>query len=222
MSEPVDLTRSPAGAVPRVERYELLEELTRLGLLTPRLKQGLALADEAHAGQLRDGGGPYLEEHIYPVAQETARFLAAHHTAPEAAENAVLTALLHDTIEDSAWVSRGLLRERFGPAVARAVTALTRPSAMQQQAGDEDRYIDAVRALGPRVVAVKVFDRLNNLTGLHLRPRPARERYLAESRRYYLPLAELVDPALVDQMASLISHEESRLLDEERGAAPSG
>ena len=106
--------------------------------------------------------------------------------------------------------------------MARAVTALTRPSAMQQQAGDEDRYIDAVRALGPRVVAVKVFDRLNNLTGLHLRPRPARERYLAESRRYYLPLAELVDPALVDQMASLISHEESRLLDEERGAAPSG
>ncbi|HET7035638.1 MAG TPA: HD domain-containing protein [Thermomicrobiaceae bacterium] len=215
MSEHVDLTRSPAGAVTRVERHALLEELTRLGLLTPRVQQGVALADEAHAGQLRAGGGSYLEEHIYPVTQETARFLAAHHTAPAVAEDAVLAALLHDTIEDSAWVSRGLLRERFGPEVARAVTALTRPSVMYKLAGDEDRYIDELRALGPRVMTVKVFDRLNNLASLHLRPQAARERYLAESRDYYLPLAELIDPALVDQMAALISHQESRLLDEE-------
>ncbi len=112
--------------------------------MTPLTKQAFKLAYEAHEGQVDKEGIPYI---LHPVmvadAMET--------------EYEVVTALLHDVVEDT-FVTLDMLREQGFPAVVvDAVQKLTRPEGME--------YLEYIRGLldNPLAVKVKCADLAHNL-----------------------------------------------------------
>lgn len=194
--------------LPRVEQRQLVESLRGYGLETVLVRAAIDLAVAVHGEQTRAGGGPYLEEHIYPVTSDVARYLLARDYSGDA-HDAVIIALLHDTIEDSDTVSRETIEKEFGEPVAAGVATLTKPGkvdrSQRRDLDAERRYLTGVRAAPLPVKVVKVFDRLNNLAGLHLRTPDERRAYLAETREHYLDLAQGVDPELHARMQVLMA-----------------
>ena len=191
---------------PFVSEADLRSRLARFGLLGDTLTAAIDLAKEVHRHQRRDDGSSYLDEHVFPVAAEMAKYVVDRH-AVEPPEAAVVVALLHDVLEESAQVTVSDLEWDFGPDVATAVELLTKPksSASHHNPHDfeterEEQYMSRV-ASGPLLVRlVKVFDRLNNLACLHKSSSSKRSIYIKETRSFHLPLAIAIDPALAEAM----------------------
>src|SRR6218665_528841 len=81
-----------------------------------QVRQAYRFADEAHLGQLRDSGEPYI---THPIA------VAAQCTAWKLDAQALMAALLHDAMEDCD-VTKANLIDRFGAPVAELVDGLTK------------------------------------------------------------------------------------------------
>ena len=105
-----------------------------------RAAVALAFARECHAGLLDKAGVPYVE-HIERVSRRL------RERWPDAKEEEVLAALLHDTIEDTG-ATRDDIAERFGPRVAEIV-AVTRPAGVP--------YLDWIGDSEPRRVCRRLF-----------------------------------------------------------------
>ncbi len=206
----------------RVSRHQLSELLRSRGLWSEQTDAAFDLVEQVHSRQRRVGGGPYLEEHVYPVTSTVADYLSADEN--ERAAETVLIALLHDTVEDSETIDVDSVHQRFGQTVANGVAALTKP---EKRAGNsakdseqaEERYVAGVSAADWNVRVIKVFDRLNNLAAVHERPPERRKTYLQETRAHYLDLAKSVDSALTDRMAALL-HEQELRFEQEFGHQP--
>lgn len=197
-----------------VSRQQLTRLLKTLDVWSELTTEAFALAESVHRDQLRASGGPYLDEHVYPVTANVARYLSGR-TADDGAST-VIVALLHDTIEDSDSVTEQIVNDRFGTLVASQVSILTkpekRPGATAELADDaETRYVEGILAADFAVRVIKVFDRLNNLAAVHQRDLDRRRVYLDETRGHYLALANTVDRSLARQMAELLSEQEVRL-----------
>lgn len=124
-----------------------------------RYAAALRFAAERHRGQLvPDSDLPYLV-HVTTVAGEV---IAALPATPGAdGELAVLCALLHDTLEDTA-TTRAELEARFGAAVAEGVAALTKDAALAKEARMADS-LRRIQACPGAVWMVKLADRIANL-----------------------------------------------------------
>jgi GTP pyrophosphokinase len=164
-----------------------------VALYDPRADQALiarayATAAEAHAGQLRDNGDPYI---THPLA--VARILAGYRL--DAAS--VVTALLHDVAEDTQ-IGLAELERRFGKEVARlvdGVTKLTRLELQSERTKQAENFRKLVLAMSEdiRVLLVKLADRLHNMRTLHFVPQETRRRKTArETMEIYAPLAERI------------------------------
>lgn len=172
------------------------------------IRRAFAFAAEAHAGVERVAGGPYIE---HPLA--VARTLAA--LALDAC--GVAAALLHDTVEDKEGLEIGDVRARFGAEVAQVVDGVTK---LNKQEVDEvlartggslltpaERKLrqqdEAIRKLvratdaDPRVLLVKLADRLDNLRTIGVMRPDQRERSARETLEIYAPLAERIGLYLV-------------------------
>jgi (p)ppGpp synthase/HD superfamily hydrolase len=198
---------APARVLPHVDEQHLIASLERGGLLTQRVRQALVVARLAHHQQQRFDGSPYLEQHVFPIAERV-----GHHE-PEKPETAVMVALLHDVLEDCRAIDQHDLTALFGPEIATAVDTLTKPWARQDRANDatpeerelrEQAYFERIKRAPRFVQRVKVFDRLNNLACIHQRPRSKQLEYAAESRDFHLPLARSLDPELAAEMEALL------------------
>ena len=82
-----------------------------------RIKDAYALAEQAHEGQKRKTGQPYI---IHPIAVAN---IAAEELELDA--NTVIAAFLHDVVEDTPYTVEDI-RERFGDDVAFLVDAVTK------------------------------------------------------------------------------------------------
>lgn len=125
--------------------------------------EALNYAAAVHGDQ-KVPGQPYsYVVHLAEVAQEVMAAIAdaASKGGSLDADLAVQCALLHDTIED-ARVSYGEIKDRFGPAVAEGVAALSKNEALpkEQQMGDS---LDRIRRQPKEVWMVKLADRITNL-----------------------------------------------------------
>lgn len=155
-----------------------------------------AFAEQAHAGQTRAHGAPYI---LHPRAvRKLAEDLAdACAVAPDTELSAV--ALLHDVIEDSEATEQDLA-SRFGTGVAEEVALLSKPTKRDGQARHERSaaYYAALEDAGDRVRLVKVADRIHNLSELFRTEDTGRaRRYLDETLHHVAPLATgAADPAL--------------------------
>jgi (p)ppGpp synthase/HD superfamily hydrolase len=111
------------------------------------------LAREAHRGQMRKDGSPYV---LHPIA--VARLV--HEAGGNDAM--VVAALLHDVVEDSEHLI-GEIVERFGADVGELVAALTEDKSIAPYERRKVAHRDEVEAAGPRATAIYVADKLANL-----------------------------------------------------------
>lgn len=151
------------------------------------MRQAHLFAEEAHRGQLRRSGEPYI---THPVA------VAAILASLRMDADTVAAGLLHDTLEDCG-VSGEELERRFGPTVRRIVEGETKVSKLYKFAnleGEEKRAEDLrqmfiAMAEDVRIIIVKLADRLHNLRTLEHMPPHKQRRIAQETLEIYAPLA---------------------------------
>lgn len=149
-----------------------------------QVKAGFHFSDEAHLGQYRQSGEPYI---THPVA--VAEICASWRLDVQA----ILAALLHDVIEDQG-VTKSELAERFGPKVAELVDGLSKLDKMEfrnrEEAQAENfRKMLLAMARDVRVILVKLADRLHNMRTLGAVPTEKRRRVARETLDIYAPIA---------------------------------
>ena len=153
-----------------------------------RLNLAWELAQEAHSGQLRQSGEPYVT-HPLAVAE-----LVYELIEPDA--DALCAALLHDVVEDSD-TSLTSIETRFGSHVASivdGVSKLDRVGTVTILATKEETLRKLIGAGGKdwRVFAVKLCDRLHNMRTLGSVGADKRRRVASETRSIFFPLARYV------------------------------
>jgi len=129
-----------------------------------RIIKAAQFAREAHQGQTRKWGHSHIPYIVHPM--RVAGLVAVH---PDAEEDMVIAAWLHDVVEDTP-VTGLEVRERFGPEVAKLVEWMTNiskgyPSLRRAKRKKMDRE-HLVRAPWA-VKLVKLCDRIDNLQEMH-------------------------------------------------------
>jgi guanosine-3',5'-bis(diphosphate) 3'-pyrophosphohydrolase len=159
-----------------------------LGYLSPDdfnlVRDAYRISREAHAGQFRKSGEPYIS---HPLA--VAGILAQWHLDHQA----LAAALLHDVVEDTD-ASTEQIKEQFGPAVARiveGVSKLDKLSFESEQHAQAENFRKMLLAMAQdiRVILVKLADRLHNMRTLSSMTPEKRKRISAETVDIYAPIA---------------------------------
>lgn len=148
------------------------------------VRQAYRFADQAHLGQLRNSGEPYIT-HPIAVAQQCAEW--------KLDAQALMAALLHDAIEDCE-VTKPELIERFGAPVAELVDGLTKLEKLEFNTREENqaesfRKMLLAMARDVRVILIKLADRIHNMRTLGDAPRSKWKRISSETLDIYAPIA---------------------------------
>lgn len=167
--------------------FEGLKE-SASGYLEPEqvelLKQAYQVARDAHEGQMRTSGEPYI---THPVA--VARILAEMRLDHET----LMASLLHDTIEDT-YVTKEDLAEQFGESVAELVEGVSKLDKLKfrdKKEAQAENFRKMMMAMTQdiRVILIKLADRTHNMRTLGaLRP-DKRRRIARETLEIYAPIA---------------------------------
>ena len=141
-------------------------------------------AYQAHSGQLRSSGEPYIT-HPIAVAQLCASW--------KLDAQALIAALLHDAMEDCG-ITKADLVERFGMPVAELVDGLTKLDKLQFDTREENqaesfRKMLLAMARDVRVILIKLADRTHNMRTLSDMPRSKWRRISSETLEVYAPIA---------------------------------
>jgi GTP pyrophosphokinase len=149
-----------------------------------QVRQAYRFADEAHLGQLRGSGAPYIT-HPIAVAAQCANWKL---DAP-----ALMAALLHDAMEDCG-VTKVELIERFGSPVAELVDGLTKLDKLSFTTREENqaesfRKMLLAMARDVRVILIKLADRTHNMRTMGDMPRAKWRRIAQETLDIYSPIA---------------------------------
>jgi guanosine-3',5'-bis(diphosphate) 3'-pyrophosphohydrolase len=176
----------PLPSVPALDVQNFLTEVS--GYLRPedvgRVEAAYHFAAEAHRGQTRNSGEPYI---THPVA--VASIVAEWHLDPQA----LIAALLHDVMEDTE-ITKTEISERFGKNAAELVDGLSKLDKIEFRSHEEAqaenfRKMLLAMASDLRVILVKLADRLHNMRTLaYVRP-TKRRRIAAETLEIYAPIA---------------------------------
>ncbi len=154
------------------------------GAETSMIVRAAETATNAHAGQLRRSGEPYIT-HPIAVAGIVAELGLDAQT--------VAAALLHDAVEDTG-VTAEVIERDFGSAVAGIVDGVTKLDRLQfdskeaQQAATVRKMLVAM-ANDWRVLIIKLADRLHNMRTLSVMPEWKQRRTAQETMDIYAPLA---------------------------------
>jgi GTP diphosphokinase / guanosine-3',5'-bis(diphosphate) 3'-diphosphatase len=173
-----------------MRQYELVERVRAYDpdVDEDRLNRAYVYTVQMHGAQKRASGDPYFS---HPVE------VAGLMTDLKMDEDTIITALLHDTVEDTL-TSIEDVEARFGPEVARLVDGVTKLSKIEAQTEDE-RAAENLRKFllaisdDIRVLLVKLADRLHNMRTLHFIKSPEKRRRISkETMDIYAPLAERI------------------------------
>ncbi|KZC22392.1 (p)ppGpp synthetase, partial [Rhodanobacter thiooxydans] len=176
----VDLSALPPYALALKERVAYLPEAQ-----VDRVLRAFQLGAQAHAGQERKSGEPYI---THPVA--VAGILAELGLDAET----IIAAILHDTLEDTE-LSRETLAAEFGEVVAELVDGVTKLDKMRfgtRQEADAESFRKMLLAMARdiRVILIKLADRLHNMRTLGAKDAPSRRRIAGETLEIYAPIAQ--------------------------------
>ncbi|KAH9727938.1 GTP diphosphokinase [Citrus sinensis] len=140
--------------------------------LSTKVQKAIAFAKRAHHGQFRKTGDPYLTHCIH-----TGRILAMLiPSSGKRAVDTVVAGILHDVVDD-ACESLGSIEEEFGDEVAKLVAGVSRLSYINQ--ANDLRVMLLGMVDDPRVVLIKLADRLHNMRTIYVLP-PAKARAVAQ------------------------------------------
>ncbi len=149
------------------------------------LARAYRFSEEAHRGQVRNSGDPYITHSV-----EVAKILADLQLD----SITVATGLLHDVIEDTR-LTLADVDAAFGPEIAAIVDGLTKIAKLPTGGSTQERQVESYRKLllsiakDARVIIVKLADRLHNMRTLEWLPPEKRKRIAQETRDLYAPLA---------------------------------
>jgi guanosine-3',5'-bis(diphosphate) 3'-pyrophosphohydrolase len=149
------------------------------------LARAYKFSEEAHRGQTRLSGEPYVT-HCVEVAKILAELQLDSVT--------VACGLIHDVVEDTKVTVDDVGRE-FGLEMSAIVDGLTKIAKLPTGGTKEERQVESYRKLllsvakDARVIIVKLADRLHNMRTLDPLPEEKRRRIAAETRDLYAPLA---------------------------------
>jgi len=167
--------------------FESLKDVAQEYLTEPQLealRQSYVVARDAHEGQTRSTGEPYI---IHPVA--VARILAEMRLDNET----LMAALLHDVIEDTE-TTKEELEAQFGNTVAELVDGVSKLDKLKfrdRKEAQAENFRKMVLAMVQdiRVILIKLADRTHNMRTLGAL-RPDKKRRIArETLEIYAPLA---------------------------------
>ncbi|MCQ6560902.1 RelA/SpoT family protein [Paenibacillus mendelii] len=148
------------------------------------IKEAYAFADQAHHGQVRKSGEPYI---LHPVA------VAEILVNMQMDVLSIIAALLHDVVEDTT-VPLVEVRSRFGETVAMLVDGLTKLEKIQfrskeEQQNENYRKMFVAMAQDIRVILIKLADRLHNMRTLKYQSEEAQRRIAYETLEIFCPIA---------------------------------
>ncbi len=184
--------RTPDGLFEEVARYLPARDVETI-------RRAYAFAREAHEGQKRESGEPYVN---HPLA--VTETVASLHLDTAS----IVAALLHDVCEDCG-ITNQELETRFGREVARLVDGVTKLDKMQwlhlsveeseegskRRLDGQELWAENMRKMflamaeDIRVVLIKLADRLHNMKTLQYRAPAKRRRVAQETMEIYAPLA---------------------------------
>src|SRR5690606_19460543 len=149
-----------------------------------RVKEAYRFADQAHLGQFRASGEPYIS---HPIA--VTEICAGWKLDAES----LMAALLHDVIEDQG-VAKQELAERIGADVAEIVHGLSKLHRLEfaskaEQQAESFRKMLLAMARDVRVILIKLADRLHNMRTLGAVSPEKRRRIARETLEIYTPIA---------------------------------
>lgn len=152
------------------------------------INRAYVFAMKMHGSQKRASGDPYFS---HPI--EVAGILTKYRLD----SSSIITALLHDTIEDTPATLEDI-EKLFGHEIARLVDGVTKLSRIELQS-DHAKQAENLRKLvlamseDIRVLLVKLADRVHNMRTLHYIQKPEKRRRIAlETMEIYAPLAERI------------------------------
>jgi GTP pyrophosphokinase/guanosine-3',5'-bis(diphosphate) 3'-pyrophosphohydrolase len=148
------------------------------------VREAYKFADQAHLGQFRANGLPYI---THPIA------VAGLCAEWKLDAQAIMAALMHDTIEDCG-VSKAELIEKFGAATADLVDGLTKLDKLQFNTREESqaesfRKMLLAMARDVRIILIKLADRLHNMRTMQAMAPERRQRIARETGDIYAPIA---------------------------------
>jgi guanosine-3',5'-bis(diphosphate) 3'-pyrophosphohydrolase len=149
-----------------------------------RVREAYRFADEAHLGQFRASGEPYI---THPIA------VAGLCAEWKLDAQAIMAALMHDAMEDCG-IAKSELIERFGAPTADLVDGLTkldklRFSTREESQAESFRKMLLAMARDVRVILIKLADRLHNMRTMEAVAVPKRVRIASETLDIYAPIA---------------------------------
>ncbi|MGY1679559.1 RelA/SpoT family protein [Geodermatophilus sp. SYSU D01176] len=146
------------------------------------LQRAYDLAEAAHATQKRKSGDPYI---THPLAVATILAGLGMDTTT------LVAALLHDTVEDTGQTVESIT-EAFGPEVAHLVDGVTKIDRVKlgdAAQAETIRKMIVAMARDPRVLVIKLADRLHNMRTLRFLPPEKQEKKARETLEILAPLA---------------------------------
>jgi len=178
----------PGAASNEAQAASFATLTAKLGYLSAadikRVREAYKFADEAHLGQFRSSGEPYI---THPIA------VAGLCADWKLDAQAIMAALMHDAMEDCG-IEKPQLIERFGAPTADLVDGLTKLDKLQfstreQSQAESFRKMLLAMARDVRVILIKLADRLHNMRTIEAVPLAKRERIARETMEIYAPIA---------------------------------
>jgi len=176
----------PPVLEPLASVHRTLHPKADLALLT----HAYEVAEAKHAGQKRKSGDPYI---THPLAVSTILAELGMDTTT------LVAALLHDTVEDTDY-SLDRLREEFGDEVAHLVDGVTKLDKVEfgnAAEAETIRKMVVAMARDPRVLVIKLSDRLHNMRTMRFLSPEKQAKKARETLEVMAPLAHRLGMATV-------------------------
>lgn len=174
--------------ISRVRKYHPSDDISMI-------EKAYKIADEAHHGQVRKSGEPYI---IHPL------YVAIILADLELDKETICAGILHDVVEDTI-LTKEEIEAEFGPDVALLVDGVTKLKQFQatdsnvNMSGDKEklelqaenlRKMFLAMAKDIRVILIKLADRLHNMRTLDHMPPEKQQRIAKETIDIYSPIAD--------------------------------
>lgn len=149
-----------------------------------RIKEAYDFAEQAHHGQVRKSGEPYI---LHPVTVADILVDMGMDVL------SIIAALLHDVVEDTT-VDLETVRAKFGETCAMLVDGLTKLEKIRFQSKEEQqnenyRKMFVAMAQDIRVILIKLADRLHNMRTLKYQSEESQRRIAYETLEIFCPIA---------------------------------